>query len=113
MPSYAIAPIFPSAGSIGKLRAGLSPNGHPGPTSYVALATTGDPLPATEFGFLWLMFVIGGYTSNKLYQVIPLNPTVGPSATIPLQWIDVSSGLEVIAGTDLSASTVNLFALGL
>ena len=28
MPSYAIAPIFPSAGSIGKLRAGLSPNGH-------------------------------------------------------------------------------------
>ncbi len=112
MPSYAIAPIFPPAGSLGNLRAGLSPNGHPGPSSYVQSDTTGDPLKATEFGFSWLCFVMAGITSDKLYLVRAINPTLVPGATVALQWIDLSSGLEVGAATDLSGSTVNLFALG-
>jgi len=113
MPSHAIANVFPAGGSLGNFRGGLSPNGHAGPASYVQLATTGDPLQAVEFGFLWLVHVQGGYTSDKLYLVRPVNPTVGPTASVALQWIDISSGLEVAAGTDLSGSTVNLLALGL
>jgi len=110
----AIAQVMPEIGSIGGARAGLSPNAHSGPSSYVQAATTGDPLQATEFGMLYLCFVAAGVTSDGLYRVTPIGPgAAGPVTSVKLVWTDFTTGLEVPAGTDLSGSSVSIFAIGL
>ena len=97
----------------GQFSYGLSPNGHAGPSSYVQIAGGGDVLAAQEFGLKFLERVSGGYTSDGLYQVVAINPTNGPVATVALKWIVVATGAEVAAAFNLSASVVNLEAVGL
>jgi len=110
---------FPdSVAGIGNRVTGLSPNGHAGPTSYAVVVvgtnpvTAGDVLQASEFGLRWIEHVFGGVTSDGLYEVRAANPTSGPVTSLSLQWIDLTSGLEVAALTDLSGSVVNLWVIG-
>ncbi len=89
---------------------------HTGPASYVTKATTGDPLLASEAGMKAIYHVTNGLTSDGLYEVIAINPSVGPlgggAASIPLAWISVATGLEAVGTTNLSGSTVALRVLG-
>lgn len=108
------APFSDANGSIGACNYVLSPNAHAGPASYVQISgsTGGDAVQAVEFGMKNMFRLSGGMSSNGLYQASALNPTDGPVASIRLRWVVVATGAEVAAAVNLSASKVNLEALG-
>jgi hypothetical protein len=104
-------------GNYGAHKVCMLPDGHAGPAVYVPLVGTvgGDPVNMAEFGWTSGLERIeaGPLSSDGLYRVWALNPTVGPVTSIALMWIDMSSGLEAAAGTDLSGSVVNIVGIGL
>ncbi len=106
-------PFAPYPFSIGPKTFGLCFNGgHAGPAVYAQLADGGDVISAKEFGLEWIERMQGGLTSNGLYRVEPVNPVVGPVRSLALRWTVVATGAEVATAFDLSASKVNLSAIG-
>lgn len=99
-------------GSIGAKNFALAPNCHAGPASYTQLSGGGDVLYAVDFGFKNFEHVWGGLTSDGLYRVEPVNPKTGPVPSLALRWTVVSTGAQVAGAVDLSASSVNLAAIG-
>lgn len=106
-----------------------------GPASYVAvLPAAAPPPPADEEGTLPSAAPSGGQTVTAAdfglqsidwvgamgsddgsynVSVLPGDFSSGsPLDSVVLLWIDAATGLEVTAGTDLSASTVRLLAIG-
>lgn len=61
-----------------------------------------------------LDFVHEGCSDDGQYEAIPFmerNPVTGANA-VRLMWISTTTGLEVLTGTNLSARTVRLLAMG-
>ena len=90
---------------------------HYGPASYV---TGGEVWPPqntyggpNSMGLNGLQWVHGGRTEDLLYTVIAIfGGNAGIKGQIKLKWLVVSTGLEVSAGTNLSASYIRLLAVG-
>lgn len=99
---------------------------HAGPTSYAQMQPgspvavpidDGDRVEAVEAGMKLFDYVSGGITDNGLYEVVavPLSITNNPggsTATYGLVWYSINTRTQVTDGTDLSGSTVRLFAKG-
>lgn len=103
---------------------------HTGPASYVQVAnaspaTGGDPIPAAEVqgqgGLKYADFITGPMGSdNGQYEVtvIPIDGNsltsggIAPSRNFVMRWLVSATGAEVGGGTNLSARTVKLFAIG-
>lgn len=100
---------------------------HIGPASYVPMQPgsptaipidDGDRVQAVEAGMKYLSYVSGGLTDDGLYEVVavPLSNTLsqpgGPTTSYGLVWYVVNTRTQVTEGTDLSGSTIRLFALG-
>lgn len=100
---------------------------HAGPTSYIPMQPgspaavpidDGDRVEAIEAGLKYFDFVVGGITDDGLYEVVavPLsvssNQVGAPTTTYGLVWYVINTRTQVTEATDLSGSTVRLFALG-
>ena len=103
---------------------------HTGPSSYVQVsnatpATGGDPLPQAELqaqgGLKYADFITGPMGSdNGQYEVtvIPIDGNsstsggIAPSRNFIIRWLVSATGAEAAGGTNLSARTVKLFAIG-
>lgn len=83
--------------------------GSPGPP--LVPPTGGQQLLPQDFGLQMLLFVSAMASFDGLFSVvaIPQPANDGSLDRVILQWIDLSTGAEVAAGTDLSASTVRVF----
>lgn len=94
---------------------------HYGPTSYT---TGGEVWPQqsvyggpNSVGLSNLQWVNGGTTEDGLYRIVPIfGGTAGNPAptkgSIKLKWYVISTGLEVAAAVNLSASVIRLLAVG-
>lgn len=101
--------------SVGGKRLALAPNGHAGPASYTAVTTPtagGDRVQASEFGLKTIDFLAGGLSSNGTHRVVVNNPTQGSATSVQLKWLVEATGAEVAGAVNLSASVVNLLAIG-
>jgi hypothetical protein len=89
---------------------------HAGPANYTNVASAYDALQASEAGCKNLYHVEDSITSDGLYYVSAMNPSVGPlgggAASVTLRWSVVTTGAEVGNGTNLSGSTASLRVLG-
>lgn len=90
---------------------------HPGPASYVTIATTGDTLQASEAALKNFVYAEGAVTQSGTYivRVIGLNaagPLGGMQSSVKLEWIVVATGSEVAPGTNLSAESVVMRVVG-
>ena len=84
---------------------------HKGPVSYTQFSGGGDPLTNANFGMGWLEVVEGGVDNTGTYFVLAVkNP--GPQQAIKLIWLTLIGMTEVAGATNLSASTVTLWAKG-
>ena len=84
-----------------------------GPTSYVAGAAGGEPIPATAFGcFNNLLFIEGSISVSGTYYVNLQPVNVGGYTTWRLRWFVVATALEVANAVNLSAETVKLWGFG-
>ena len=83
-----------------------------GPSSY---ATGGFSLSAVSFVMSKIEFASGGIDSSGLhrYEVKAASTSDKPSATITVLAFLLSTGLEVTAATDLSASHFRLRVIGI
>lgn len=104
----------------GSKKLSVLPNTHAGPASYTQVTTGplagGDAVYPEDFGLSWIDNIDGGITSDGLYRVEPIMPTSGPvkrGTAITLRWTVVSTGNQVNAAVNLSASSVNMIAVGL
>ena len=82
---------------------------HTGPMIYV---TGGETIEASRFGFKEIAQVIAGASQDALYQALPLFLKNSSQPEFTLLWLDLTTGLEVGAGIDLSASPVRLTVIG-
>jgi hypothetical protein len=82
-----------------------------GPTSYT---TGGFTLSAVSFGMNQIEFASAGTGSAGVHSYIVRNPSTSdvPSATITVMAFLTSTGLQVSAATDLSASTFRIRVIG-
>lgn len=100
---------------------------HAGPSSYIPMQPgspvavpidDGNRVQALEAGMKYFDYVAGGLSDDGLYEVVavPLSRSstqIGaPTTTYGLVWYTVNTRTQVTEGTDLSGSTVRLFALG-
>jgi hypothetical protein len=89
----------------------------PGTPSPLMVPSGGQPLVPHDFGLQSFHIILHQGSNDGLYSVVAI-----PVTTIPpgddaffaavLMWIDLETGLEVDAATDLSASSVRLLAIG-
>ena len=92
---------------------------HYGPTSYVTGGevwpqqnTYGGPNSLGESNVIGVLSGSGA-TEDTLYVVIPITGGNGNlRGTIKLKWVGFTTGVEVTAGTNLSASHLRLSVLG-
>lgn len=72
-----------------------------GPASYV---TGGDPIVTGKYqNYIDLLFP--AYTTDGLYQLIPISSGLGPRQTWKFKWIVISTGAEVASATSLTGSS--------
>lgn len=86
---------------------------------YTAPSTGGQDVQTSPFGVKTIDKVIGGITTDGLYQVIPAYVEASTLAgrslgltQVVLKWYVLATGLEAGVGVDLSGSTVNLLVIG-
>lgn len=123
MPNPRPLDMYPD--SFGAHRGSVFP--HAGPTSYQQMQPgspvsipidDGDRVYATEAGLKYFDYVVGGLTDDGLYEVVavPLSNSLyqpgAPTTAYGLVWYTVNTRTQVSYNTDLSGSTVRLFALG-
>lgn len=91
---------------------------HSGPASYVQIATTGDPVTATEFGLKWIESMAPAQSASGTYTVLPIftnvqvNPYAGGQTSVKLAWFTTAGMTEVAGAVNLSAERVRLTAIG-
>lgn len=93
------------------------PLDHYGPASYVAggevwpqQSVYGGP---NSIGLNGLQWVNGGTSESGTYRVIPIfGGGASTKGSIKLMWITISTDVEVVAGTNLSAEVIRLLAVG-
>lgn len=108
--------------SFGSHRASVFP--HTGPVSYAVLTTGpvagGNVVEASEAGLKYIDWLDARYTDSGTYIVQPFitaghassSVNGGATTTFRLKWVVLSTGVEVVAGTDLSAEVVRCLAIG-
>jgi hypothetical protein len=95
--------------------------GSPGPP--VVAPTGGQEIWAQDFGLQAFDFVVAMGSNDGQYAgvIVPVGGTVtapgeftpgGDFESLLLMWMDLSTGLEATAATDLSASFLRLLAIG-
>ncbi len=108
-------PGYPIA--VGAKKMAVHPNGHAGPASYTQVTTGplagGDTVYASDFGLKYIESLDGGITADGLYRVEVIMPVSGPATSVTLRWTVVATGAQVAGAVNLSASIVNLIAVGL
>lgn len=91
-----------------------------GPASYTEVSSAtppsgGQKLTAADFGLQSIDWIGAMASDDAQYSVYvapaPFN-SGSPLASALLMWIEAATGAEVAAGTDLSAHTVRLLAIG-
>lgn len=86
---------------------------------YAAPSVGGQDVQTSAFGVKSIDKVIGGVTTDGLYQVLPAYVEASNLAgrslgltQVVLKWYVLATGLEVGAGVDLHGSTINLLVIG-
>ena len=75
-----------------------------GPASYVQ---PGDPITTGKFqNYIDILFP--AYTTDGLYQLIPISSGLGPRQTWVYKWIVISTGLQVANAVNLSGSSCRI-----
>ena len=107
-------PGYPT--TLGSKRLALLPNRRPGPSAYTQVTTGplagGDVVNAVDFGFKFIENIDGGITSDGLFRVEPIMADA-PAKSVILRWTVVATGAQVAGAFNLSASFINLIALGI
>lgn len=100
---------------------------HTGPASYTAITnatppTGGDTVQAIEAGLKYLDALVCPMTSDDgqyIVQAVSINgngagagTAAVPATTMKLRWLTAATGAEVSGGTNLSARTIRLLAIG-
>lgn len=73
------------------------------------------PLPI--FGFTaidWVGLPVPAISSSGNYTINLIYPTVNgkPTPYVNMLWVDLSTGAEVVVGTNLSAESVRVYMIG-
>ena len=90
---------------------------HTGPASYTAVTggatpTGGDSIPASAFGLSRIEAIYGGMDDTAVYSVVASLAGKQEARSAILMWKTAATGAEVAGGTNLSAKSVFLIAIG-
>ena len=90
---------------------------HTGPASYTAVTggsppTGGDSIPASAFGLSRIEAIFGGMDDTGTYDVVASLAGKQEAASAILMWRTAAGAAEVGGGTNLSAKSVFLIAIG-
>lgn len=83
-----------------------------GPSVYVQVAGVGDTMSALTAMLKNIYAIDPVVDSTGTYWVIPLILTNKAVQTVEFKWVTISTGAEVNAGVDLSASRARLMIWG-
>lgn len=84
-----------------------------GPASYVQITNTGggDPIVLPRYDN-YIDFIGGAESVSRTYLLRMVPVAVGNRPTFRIQWVVISTGVEVAAGVNLSAEQAQLAGFG-